>query len=181
LSIPADEPTMNLDSFGTEDRESEFIRVVRHEAGHTLGFPHEHMRAELVKKIDERKAIKYFLASQGWSAQETRQQVLTPLEQSSLWGTPQPDPKSIMCYQIPGTITKDGLPIPGGKDISKLDFAFVAKVYPVVGSAARDSAAKKSPSKRAATKKRPASTKRAAKKRASRPSSRKAARKRSGR
>jgi hypothetical protein len=35
-----------------------------------------------------------------------------------------------MCYQIPGSITKDGKPIPGGKDINPTDFAFAASIYP---------------------------------------------------
>jgi hypothetical protein len=35
-----------------------------------------------------------------------------------------------MCYQIPGTITKDGEPILGGLDIDESDLAFMAKVYP---------------------------------------------------
>jgi len=56
--------------------------------------------------------------------------VLTPIEDSSLLGTPHADPRSIMCYQIPGTITKDGKPIIGGKDIDKKDYAFAASVYP---------------------------------------------------
>jgi hypothetical protein len=28
--------------------DAEFYRVVRHETGHTLGFPHEHMRKEII-------------------------------------------------------------------------------------------------------------------------------------
>ena len=35
-----------------------------------------------------------------------------------------------MCYQIPGTITKDGRPIPGGKDINPTDFKFAGSIYP---------------------------------------------------
>jgi hypothetical protein len=130
LLIPKDEPTMNLDSFTMNTPESEYHRVVRHETGHTMGFPHEHMRAELVAKIDPAKAIAFFEATQGWTEQEVRQQVLTPLEESSLLGTPRADPKSIMCYQIPGSITKDGKPIIGGKDIDAQDEAFAAKIYP---------------------------------------------------
>jgi hypothetical protein len=133
LSIDMAEPTMNLDSFTMSTPESEFHRVVRHETGHTLGFPHEHMRKELVDKIDPQKAIKFFGKTQGWNAQTVRQQVLTPIEQSSLLGTAHPDPDSIMCYQIPGTITKDGQPIVGGLDIDELDYAFAAKVYPKAG------------------------------------------------
>lgn len=133
LSIAANEPTMNLEGFTMQTPESEFHRVVRHETGHTMGFPHEHMRKELVDKIDAQKAINYFKRTQGWSAQEVRQQVLTPLEESSLLGTDHADPNSIMCYQLPGTITKDGLPIVGGPDIDEQDYAFAAKIYPKPG------------------------------------------------
>ncbi len=35
-----------------------------------------------------------------------------------------------MCYQIPGSITKDGKPIIGGNDIDRSDQAFVGTVYP---------------------------------------------------
>jgi hypothetical protein len=129
LSIPADEPTMNLEAFSLSTPLSEFHRVVRHEAGHTLGFPHEHMRAELVRLIDRDKAIRFFGATQGWSPEEVEAQVLTPLETSSIIGTP-PDQVSIMCYQIPGTITRNGKPIVGGVDIDKSDFDFAGTVYP---------------------------------------------------
>ncbi len=130
LSIGPTEATMNLEAFTMNTPESEFHRVVRHETGHTLGFPHEHMRKELVAKIDTPKAIAFFGATQGWSPAEVRQQVLTPLDESSLLGTVPPDPLSIMCYQIPGTITKDGQPIIGGLDIDATDLAFAAKIYP---------------------------------------------------
>lgn len=130
LSIASGEPTMNLQGFTMDTPESEFHRVVRHETGHTLGCPHEHMRRELVEKIDPDKAIEFFGATQGWSPDEVRQQVLTPLEESSLLGTSHTDPDSIMCYQIPGTITKDGNPIIGGIDIDELDYQFMASIYP---------------------------------------------------
>lgn len=130
LSIPKDEPTLNLQEFTMQTPESEFHRVVRHETGHTLGFPHEHMRRELVEKIDPQKAINYFGATQGWSPEEVRQQVLTPIEESSIRGTTHADPHSIMCYQIPGTLTKDGKPIVGGTDIDKKDYSFAGMIYP---------------------------------------------------
>ena len=139
LHIDAGEPTMNLEAFSMTTPESEFHRVVRHETGHTMGFPHEHMRRELVDLIDPQKAIAYFEETQGWSAAETRQQVLTPIEESSLWGPAHADPRSIMCYQIPGSITKNGKPILGGLDIDKSDYAFAAKIYakPAKGTTAR--------------------------------------------
>jgi astacin (peptidase family M12A) len=130
LHIKRNEPTMNLDSFTMQTPESEYKRVVRHETGHRLGFPHEHMRKELVAKIDEAKAIAYFQRTQGWSADEVRAQVLTPLEQGSLLGTPSADARSIMCYQLPGEITKDGAPIVGGSDIDRWDRKFISLIYP---------------------------------------------------
>ena len=130
LAIPDNEPTLNLEGFTMSTIDSEFNRVVRHEAGHTLGFPHEHMRRELVDKIDEKKAIDLFGRTQGWSPQEVREQVLTPIEESALLHTVHADPKSIMCYQIPGSITKNGRPILGGTDIDEIDAAFAASIYP---------------------------------------------------
>src|SRR5205085_9682528 len=112
LHIPKNEPTMNLEVFSMSTAESEYHRVVRHETGHTLGFPHEHMRKELVDKIDVDKAIAFFGDTQGWSPDEVNAQVLTPIEESSLIGTA-PDQHSIMCYQIPGDLPTDGHPIIG--------------------------------------------------------------------
>jgi hypothetical protein len=123
-------PTMNLEGFTMRTPESEFLRVVRHEAGHTLGFEHEHMRSDLVKRIDRRKAFAYFRREENWSAAETEEQVLTPLKTRSLMGTTESDPLSIMCYQIPAEITKDGKEIAGGTDINATDHAFAAQVYP---------------------------------------------------
>jgi hypothetical protein len=87
------------------------------------------MRRELVQLIDEQKAIKFFGQTQGWSEEEVRQQVLTPIEESQLLGTTV-DQHSIMCYQIPGSLTKSGKPIVGGTDIDKKDYQFAAKIYP---------------------------------------------------
>jgi hypothetical protein len=142
LHIPRKEQTMNLEAFTMSTPESEYHRVVRHETGHTLGFPHEHMRKALVDKIDQAKAIEYFVRTQGWSEEEVRQQVLTPLEESSLLGTA-PDPKSIMCYQIPGALTKNGKPIVGGLDIDAFDAVFAAKIYPKKGAPAKPKATAK--------------------------------------
>ncbi|MEO8049032.1 MAG: M12 family metallopeptidase [Acidobacteriota bacterium] len=129
LLIAKNKQTMNLEGFTMQTEESEYHRVIRHETGHTLGFPHEHMRKVLVDRIDPAKAIAFFMRTQGWSEEEVRAQVLTPIEESTIQGTT-PDQRSIMCYQIPGSLTKDGKPIIGGKDIDKSDATFAAGVYP---------------------------------------------------
>jgi len=129
LHIPADQATMNLEAFTMDTAESEFHRVVRHETGHTLGFPHEHMRRALVNRIDAQKAIAHFKRWDGWDERETISQVLTPIEEVSIRGT-RADARSIMCYQIPGEITKNGRPIVGGLDIDECDYRFAGQIYP---------------------------------------------------
>lgn len=130
LTIDEDKPTMNLEGFTMRETDAEFRRVVRHEAGHTLGFDHEHLRAALVAKIDRNKAFAYFDREEGWTRAEVEYQVLTPLEESSIIGTDITDPNSIMCYHIPGSITKNGRAITGGSDINASDYKFAASLYP---------------------------------------------------
>jgi hypothetical protein len=142
LSIPLDQQTLNLDSFTMNTPESEYVRVVRHEAGHTLGFPHEHMRKELVDLIDRKKAIAFFGRTQGWTPKEVEFQVLTPLSKGSLIATDHADPRSIMCYQIPGSITKNGRPIVGGTDIVASDREFIGRIYSVARKRRGTSAAR---------------------------------------
>jgi hypothetical protein len=133
LHISTSRQTMNLQNFSMNTSDSEFKRVIRHEAGHTLGFPHEHMRREIVARIDRQKAYDYFLRTQGWSPTMVDQQVLTPLDERSIFGTPA-DQTSIMCYQLPGLITKDGRPVLGGADINTTDRAFAKRIYPTPGA-----------------------------------------------
>lgn len=156
LSIPKNEATMNLDSFTMDTSEAEYRRVVRHETGHTLGCPHEHMRRELVDLIDPKKAIDFFAENQGWDENMVRRQVLTPIEESSLLGTLKSDANSIMCYQLPGSITKSGRPIVGGKDIDKADSTFIGSIYPkpkAPKTTTNKAGAKKTGVKKAGTKK----------------------------
>lgn len=95
-----------------------------------LGFIHEHLRREIVARLDPQRTLAYFEQTQGWSAEEVQQQVLTPAEEATLTATPQSDVLSIMCYQLPPSITVDGQPIPGGNDIDPSDGAFAGKIYP---------------------------------------------------
>jgi hypothetical protein len=135
LHIPPGQQTMNLAGFTMNTPDSEYRRVIRHEAGHTLGFPHEHMRKELIARIDREKAYAYFWDTQRWDRAMVDQQVLTPLDDRSIMSTP-PDQDSIMCYQLPGSITRDGQPIRGGLDINATDGAFCGHIYPKAGASA---------------------------------------------
>lgn len=130
LHIAPASPTMNLQGFTINTPESEFKRVIRHETGHTLGCPHEHMRQELVDRIDREKAYAWFQLVYGWPRATVDAQVLTPLDEASIMGTPA-DQTSIMCYMLPRSITKDGKPILGGIDINATDRAFAQGIYPL--------------------------------------------------
>jgi hypothetical protein len=134
LLIDPPGPTMNLEAFTMNTDDSEFYRVVRHETGHTLGFPHEHMRQEIVQRLNREKVIAAYMNSQHWSRQTVIDQILTPLEESSILGTTKPDETSIMCYQIDGSLTLDGKPVVGGTDINETDYRFAASVYPKPGT-----------------------------------------------
>jgi hypothetical protein len=136
LQISRDQATMNLDGFTMETPEPEFIRVVRHEAGHTLGFTHEHFRADIIERLDRDKTIAYFERTQGWDPRTTIAQVLTPLAPDEIIGTTHGEDISIMCYQLPAEITKDHRAIPGGRDISLLDRKAAGLLYPKAGRAA---------------------------------------------
>ena len=111
--------------------EAEFRRVVRHEAGHTLGFEHEHMRSDIVKRIDRAKAIAYFDRTEGWTPEEVEEQVLTPAGEEVDHGHGRE--RSAVDHVLPaarGSIMKDGKAVKGGNDINPKDFAFAASLYP---------------------------------------------------
>lgn len=131
LQIPRNRNTMNLEGFHVNTPLSEWKRVVYHEFGHALGCPHEHQRAEIIALLDAQKVINYFWQTQGWSEQQVRQQILTPLEERSFMpGASPADVTSIMAYQFSGAVTRSGQPIPGGLDFSNRDREFFFKVYP---------------------------------------------------
>lgn len=130
LQIPANEPTMNLQSFSMRTRDSEFYRVVRHETGHTLGFHHEHLRSEIIERIDQEKAIDWAKRVQGWDEPTTVSNILTPITPADIIATASADRVSVMCYSLPAEIMKDGVAVPGGTDIDAEDALLASKIYP---------------------------------------------------
>lgn len=152
LGVPKDQPTMNFEGFTMKKPPSEFRRVVCHEAGHTLGFPHEHMRKSFVQRIDPEKAYAYFQVTEGWSRQDVDEQVLSPLSERSLIDTP-PDQTSIMCYQLPASIMRDNKPILGGNKINETDYRFAATIYPLPAGASSGAVTKQARKKAAAKRK----------------------------
>ncbi|KAK3652857.1 hypothetical protein LTR56_004805 [Elasticomyces elasticus] len=130
-SIRRNRATMNLESFSMDTPELEFKRVIRHETGHTLGFPHEHMRPEIVDQIDRKAAIDYFGRTQGWTPDQVIAQVLTPLNNAQIIRIGEADEESIMCYSLPAEIMEDNVAVLGGMDINASDGELAGRVYPL--------------------------------------------------
>ena len=131
LHIPKNEPTMALEGMSMRTSAAEMTRVIRHETGHTLGMVHEHLRKEVVDRLDRERVIAYYMRWQGWDRQTVIDNVLTVIPQSALISTRMPELTSIMTYSIPASLTKDGRAIPGGSNITNLDAKFAASIYPV--------------------------------------------------
>lgn len=131
LQIPLNQPTLSLQGFTLQTPESEYRRVVRHEFGHALGHAHEQQRRDVLALLDEAKVIAYFRTTQGWSEAQVRAQILTPIEENQFRNPSPADTASIMCYSFPGTITRNGRPIPGGLDFSAWDREYFGKNYPL--------------------------------------------------
>jgi hypothetical protein len=131
--IDVNQVTMNLQGFTSTTPLSEWWRVVPHEFGHFLGCPHEHARAEIIRRLNQEATIQRFMREQGWTRAQVIAQVFTPLEQSSIMGTAS-DETSIMAYRFEGDLTLDGRPIPGGMRPNAGDLAFMSKIYPKVGT-----------------------------------------------
>ncbi|KAL0566660.1 hypothetical protein V5O48_015345 [Marasmius crinis-equi] len=129
------EPTMMLTGFTMDTSEAMFTRKVRHETGHTLGFKHEHLRPELVRRINREKAIK---AYSYWDEPKVIRNVLTPLwkgdNSSHFFASEVADVHSIMCYPIDNSLLEPNMkepPIRGGLDFSEYDRKHAATVYPI--------------------------------------------------
>lgn len=131
LGINVSQPTMCLQGFSMGMPEAEYKRVVRHEAGHTLGCPHEHARPGIVSRLDRAKTIAWGRQVLGWNEQMVVSQILTPLNEASLMGSPLTDDESIMTYQLPASITTDGRPILGGHDFTATDKQYMGSFYPL--------------------------------------------------
>ncbi|KAK1224092.1 hypothetical protein PQX77_008422 [Marasmius sp. AFHP31] len=129
-------PTMMLTGFTMEKTsEKTFIRKVRHETGHTLGFMHEHLRPEIVDRLDREKTIAAY--APGWNRTKTINNILTPLwegDSSHYSVSDVADVHSIMCYPLDDSLLKKGSKGPsivGGPNFSEYDKKHAALVYPI--------------------------------------------------
>lgn len=122
--------TMNLQGFTRSTPVSEYRRVVKHEFGHFLGFPHEQQLPPIVVRIDPELAIAWGRRVLGWDEAKVRSNILTALDPRSLRMLHGGDVNGIMCYALPAEIMRDRIAVPGGADIDAIDAEFVGTLWP---------------------------------------------------
>jgi hypothetical protein len=142
LSIPRNEPTMNL---GFQDGGTS-----GHEFGHAIGLGHEHQNPEGGIEWNEAEVIRDLSGPPNfWTPDQVRHNVLEKYARDQVRGT-RFDPDSIMLYFFPARWTTNGIATHANEVLSSTDRSFAASVYPkqvapvpkrleVGGSAVRDS------------------------------------------
>jgi hypothetical protein len=103
--------------------------VIIHEFGHALGMVHEHQNPEGGIEWNEQAVLNYFSGAPNyWDEDQIRYNVMDKYD-SNLLNASQYDPKSIMLYAFPGSLTVNGVGTQANAIMSPTDIEWMAKVY----------------------------------------------------
>lgn len=103
--------------------------VIIHEFGHALGMVHEHQNPEGGIEWNEQAVLNYFSGAPNyWDEAQIRYNVMDKYD-SNLLNASQYDPKSIMLYAFPGSLTLNGVGTQANSIMSPTDIEWMAKVY----------------------------------------------------
>lgn len=128
LSVPANEPTMNLGWLTADSPDDEYDRVVLHEFGHALGCEHEHQSPGVRIPWDRPKVYDYY-ARLGWPRAMVDEQVLLAHSPAAMqWS--RFDPDSIMLYPVDEALTVGSWSVGWNRALSDQDRAFIRAQYP---------------------------------------------------
>ncbi|MFI5219592.1 MAG: M12 family metallopeptidase [Bacteroidia bacterium] len=120
------ETTMALHGLDTMTDKAEMKRIVLHEFGHALGLMHEHQRPGLSIPWDTPAVYKFYYDHFKWARDCVDQFVFKPFYG---YACNDFDPKSIMIYAVPDTLTKGNFEIRWPDDLSSNDKICAKKVY----------------------------------------------------
>jgi hypothetical protein len=124
---------MNLD-INDKTSEEEFARSILHEFGHALGMLHEHQSPANGIPWDETKVYDYYRTHYNWDREAVDSNVLRRYDGTNT-NASEFDPDSIMMYEVPGAVTKNGTTIRGQNcKLSEKDKWYIAKLYPGVAN-----------------------------------------------
>jgi hypothetical protein len=129
LSIPKEQPTINLGAVAQISNPVEFRRIVLHEFGHALGLAAA-QQSPIATVPWNKKATYEYYGKRGWDRATVDHNVFAKLDRrQSTYGPP--DPHSIMYHPIPKETTDGKLDILAGSELSDGDKKFIAELYPL--------------------------------------------------
>lgn len=124
LHIPADRPTMNLQSVRSGSSEGARVTVLR-EFGHVLGLVNEQMNPNADIPWNK-EAVYLYYQTLGWSRSMVDSRVFATLQIPYR----EFDPKSIMMMPIPAELTRGGFEVDTNTKLSRGDKRYVGDLYP---------------------------------------------------
>jgi len=125
--IDEDQPTMHLDR---TDDSKKFRSTALHEFGHALGLLHEHQHPQNTLDWDRPQVYDYY-TSDAFSEAMVREHILEPDNRPGLQITPY-DPQSVMHYEIPAELRRNGQGTPKNTTLSAGDQQAIRRLYPPV-------------------------------------------------
>lgn len=129
LSVPYNQPTMQLGWVTEELDDTELQQVVLHEFGHMLGLVHEHQNPAGGIRWDKDRVYAYYMGYPNyWSRAQVDDNIFEQYSRDLTQFT-EFDPHSIMLYPVPEHFTLDGVSIGWNTSISDVDRDFIRRVY----------------------------------------------------
>ncbi|TCD68232.1 hypothetical protein EIP91_011301 [Steccherinum ochraceum] len=106
--------------------------VILHEFGHALGMLHEHQSPARggTLTLNVANVYDYYMDTQGWSAEEVKQQIIDTYNAVDTSNYSELDLVSIMMYFMPKEMNEQNIEVPPNNILSTMDKAYMVINYP---------------------------------------------------